>query len=99
MDPSDTISGMTATLLTGTDSLIERNPDRWGGRPLIAGTGVTVQKIGDLWNEGMSAEQIWDQWDGRLSKAQVYAALAYYLVNREWFDADLLLQAELHQSA
>ena len=76
--------------LVGVDELIERRPDYRDGRPCIAGTGVTVARIGVLANEGYSVEQIADQvFDGHLNYAQVHAALAMYLANRAVFDADI----------
>lgn len=65
---------------------------------MIAGTRVSVQKIGDLLLiDGMSADEIVEDFGGILTRAQVHAAIAYYLMNKEWFDADLLVQAELHE--
>ena len=69
---------MTTATLAGTDTLIERRPDRWGGRPLIAGTRVSVQKIGDLLLiDGMSADEIVEDFGGILTRVQVHAAIAY----------------------
>jgi uncharacterized protein (DUF433 family) len=73
--------------------LIESRPDIRDGRPFIAGTGVTVGRIGVLWNQGRSVEQIVeDVYDGHLTNAQIHAALAMYLANRPQFDADLAAQ-------
>ena len=52
------------------------------GRPRIAGTGVTVQRVVGWYMLGMSPEDIADR-IGHLSLAQVHAALAYYHANRE----------------
>lgn len=52
-------------------TLIVRTPEIRGGRPRIAGTGVTV-----WYKLGLSPEEIGDR-IGHLSPAQVYAALAY----------------------
>ena|SRR5690242_1262176 len=75
---------------TGTDigSLIARTPEIRGGRPRIAGTGVTVRRIAALSNLGMSPEEIAGDF-GHLSLAQVYAALAYYYANRDEIDCDV----------
>ena len=74
----------------GTDigGLITRSPDIRGGRPRIAGTGVTVRRI-VVWHKmGRSPEEIAAA-IGHLSLAQVYAALAYYHLNQQEIDADL----------
>ena len=79
--------------LVGLEGIIESRPDYRDGRPYIAGTGVSVGRIGVLYKqEGMSAEEIAE--DMSISVAQAHAALAYYLRNREAIDADLIAQDE-----
>jgi uncharacterized protein (DUF433 family) len=75
---------------TSTDigALIVRSPDIRGGRPRIAGTGVTVLRIVGWYRLGLSAEEIASR-IGHLTLAQVYAALAYYHANRDEIEADL----------
>ena len=81
--------------LVGIGDLIETREDYREGRPYIAGTGVSVGRIGVLWREGRTPEQIAsDVFDGHLTLAQVYAALAYYMKNRALIDADLERQDE-----
>jgi len=63
-------------------ALIERRPEAHGGRPLIAGTSVSVQRIVGWYKLGSSPEEIAENF-GHLSLAQVHAALAYYHANRE----------------
>ncbi len=69
-------------------TLIVRTPEIRGGRPRIAGTGVTVRRIVGWYKLGLSPEEIVDR-IGHLSLAQVYAALTYYHANREEIDADI----------
>ena len=69
-------------------TLIVRSPEIRGGRPRIAGTGVTVRRIVASHGLGMTVEEIADS-IGHISVGQVYAALAYYHANREEIDADL----------
>jgi uncharacterized protein (DUF433 family) len=70
-------------------TLITRAPGVRGGRPYVAGAGVTVRRIlGMVYKEGLSPEQIVEQMP-HLSLAQVYAALTYYHANREQMDADM----------
>ena len=69
-------------------TLIDRDPAIRGGRPKIAGTGVTVRRIAVLHNMGEAPEEIAAEF-GHLSLAQVHAALAYYYANKADIDADL----------
>ena len=69
-------------------SLVSRTQGVKGGRPCIAGTGVTIKRIAGWHRLGMSPEDIAAQY-GHLSLAQVHAALAYYHANREEIDTDL----------
>ena len=74
--------------MTDIGSLISRTPGVHGGRPCIAGTGVTVRRIAVLHNMGETPEEIGENF-GYLSLAQVHAALAYYYANKAEIDADL----------
>jgi uncharacterized protein (DUF433 family) len=74
--------------VTDIGSLITRRPGLHGGRPCIAGTGVTVRRIAVLHNIGEAPEEIAANF-GHLSLAQVHAALAYYYANKPEIDADL----------
>jgi uncharacterized protein (DUF433 family) len=74
----------TATVDIG--ALITRSKDIRGGRPHIAGTGVTVQRVVGWYQLGLSPDEIVSEIE-HLSLAQVYAALAYYHANREEIEA------------
>ncbi|MGF1493530.1 MAG: DUF433 domain-containing protein [Microcoleaceae cyanobacterium] len=63
-----------------------------GGRPILAGTGTTVQRIVALYQQGYSVEDIVTDKD-YLSLAQVHGALAYYYMNRQAIDNDLAAEA------
>jgi uncharacterized protein (DUF433 family) len=71
-------------MLAETDigTLIERRPELQGGRPIIAGTGVSVHRIAGWYRLGSDPEQIAENF-GHLSLAQVHAALAYYHANSQ----------------
>ena len=69
-------------------TLIVRTPEMRGGRPRIAGTGVTVRRIVGWYKLGLSPEEIADEF-GHLSLAQVYAALTYYHANHAEIEADV----------
>jgi uncharacterized protein (DUF433 family) len=75
-----------ATTTVDIGTLIVQTPDIRGGRPRIAGTGVTVQRIVGWYKLGLSPEEIAAEF-GHLTLAQVHAALAYYHANREAVDA------------
>jgi uncharacterized protein (DUF433 family) len=59
-----------------------------GGRPRIAGTGVSVRQLVACYKSGLCPEEIADEYS-HLTLAQVYAALAYYHANREEIESDL----------
>jgi uncharacterized protein (DUF433 family) len=75
--------------VTEIGSLISRRAEIRGGRPCIAGTGVSVRRIVQWHNMGQIPEEIVQTFGGHLSLAQVHAALAYYYVNQQEIDADL----------
>ncbi|WP_414574996.1 DUF433 domain-containing protein [Anabaena sp. CCY 9402-a] len=72
-------------------TLIVRTPGTLGGRPHIAGTRVSVQRVAAWYKMGLNAEEIVERM-GNLTLVQVYAALTYYHANRE--DIKAYLAAE-----
>lgn len=72
-------------------TLLTRSPDIRGGRPRIAGTGITVRRIVGWYKLGLDPEEIADR-IGHLSLAQVHAALAYYHANTDEIEADIMLE-------
>ena|SRR5450631_2704838 len=78
--------GMASVTEIGT--LIDRDPKIRGGRPKIAGTGLTVSRIAGWYKMGMTPEEIALEYP-RLTLAQVHAALTYYHVNRDEIETDL----------
>lgn len=78
-------------------SLIDRDPAIRGGRPKIAGTGVTVARVAAWYKMGLTPEEIVIQY-GHLSLAQVHAALAYYHANPEEIEADLAQEEAFAES-
>jgi uncharacterized protein (DUF433 family) len=61
---------------------IVKTPETCGGRPRITGTRVAVQRIIGWYKMGFNAEEI-AQRMGNLDLGQIYAALAYYHINKE----------------
>jgi uncharacterized protein (DUF433 family) len=76
------------TTVTDIGSLIVRSDNIRGGRPRVAGTGVTVRRIVGWYKQGLSPEEISTEIP-HLSLAQVYAALTYYHANRDEIKADI----------
>ena len=72
--------------VTDIGRLIAASADIRGGRPRIAGTGVTVQRIVGWYKLGLTPEEISDCF-GHIDLAQVHAALAYYHANRDQVEA------------
>ncbi len=75
------------TTLVDIGSLVTTTPGVRGGRPYIAGAGVTVRRIVDMrYREGLSPEQIVEDMP-HLTLAGVYAALTFYHANQAQMDA------------
>ncbi len=84
-------------IVTDIGPLIARSDDVRGGRPRVAGTGVTVQRIVGWYKQGLTPEEITTEIP-HLSLAQVYAALTYYHANRDAIEADMAAEeAEAQQ--
>lgn len=77
---------------TDIGTLITRNPRIRDGRPIIAGTGVTVMRIAGWAQQGLTPDQIAEEIP-HLTLAQVHAALAHYYANRSEIDAELAREA------
>ncbi len=77
-------------MATGVDigNLIVRTPEIRGGRPRIAGTGITVRRIVGWYKLGLTPEEIVAEIP-HLTLAQAYAALTYYHANREEIEQDI----------
>ena len=74
--------------VTDIGSLIMRSDDIRGGRPRVAGTGITVRRIVGWYKQGLTPEEMLTEVP-HLSLAQVYAALTYYPANREEIEVDM----------
>ncbi|MEH2068323.1 MAG: DUF433 domain-containing protein [Nostoc sp.] len=74
--------------ITDIGTLIVRTPGTLGGRPRIAETKVSVQRVAAWYERGMNAEEIVERM-GNLTLAQVYAALTYYHANQQEIEAYL----------
>jgi uncharacterized protein (DUF433 family) len=67
---------------------ITSNPGIAGGRPVIAGTRITVNSIAGYYQLGMSIDEILDSLR-HLTPSQVHSALAYYFDHQDEINADL----------
>jgi len=74
--------------LTDIGTLIAQTPGICGGRPRIAGTGVSIRRIAGWYKLGLTPEEIATQIP-HLTLAQVHAALAYYHANRDEMEAEM----------
>ncbi|MEM7113615.1 MAG: DUF433 domain-containing protein [Chloroflexota bacterium] len=74
------------------ESLIVSQPGVKGGRPIIANSSVTVRTIVGYYKLGLTPEEIVD--DMNIGLAGVYAALAYYHLNRDEIEEDIVTNSE-----
>ncbi len=79
-------------VIRSLDGLVIQDAKLRGGRPILAGTGVTVRTVVGHYRLGLTPEEIADEMD--LDLASVYAALTYYHLHRDEIEADILANAE-----
>ena len=91
-DPVQVVERLVDTAQSPLDKAIIRDPQLRGGRPIIAGTGVTVRTIVGHYKLGLTPEETADEMS--LDLASVYAALAYYHLHRDEIEADILADSE-----
>ncbi len=80
------------SVIRSLDGLVIRDERLRGGRPILAGTGVTVRTVVGHYRLGLTAEEIADEMG--LDLALVYAALTYYHLHRDEIEADILANME-----
>ena len=68
------------------DADIITDPRLRHGEPVVAGTATPVRAVAELWNQGLSPEEIPIRLP-YLTLRQVFAALHYYLGHRQEVDA------------
>lgn len=85
---------MPAAVDIGT--LISSRPELHGGKPCIAGTGVTVMAIVDLYEQGCSPADIKASHFPHLALDGIFAALAYWAANPAEIDQWNRLDQEAH---
>jgi uncharacterized protein (DUF433 family) len=78
--------------VTDIGTFLTQSPGICGGRPRIAGTGVSVLRIVGWYKLGWTPEEI-SRRIGHISLAQVHAALAYCHANQEAMEAEMAAEA------
>ena len=73
---------------TELGSMIVRTPGILGGKPHIRGHRVGVHRVAGWWKRGLSIEEISEELS-TLSSAEIFAALAYYHLNKAEIDGYL----------
>ena len=74
--------------VTNLDSLLVSREGYRQGWPCLRGTGITVHNVAVAYMNGFSVEEICKMND-HLDPSLFYAALAYYLANKERVEAEL----------
>jgi uncharacterized protein (DUF433 family) len=77
-----------ASQLANLNALLVTRRGYRGGRPCLRGTGMTVHSVAAAYLLGFSAEEICNQ-NPDLDPSLFYAALAYFLANRQQIEAEL----------
>lgn len=78
--------------------LIVRTADTCGGRARIAGRRVPVSSIYRWFLRGCAPEDMLEKFEG-LRLAEIYAAIAYALANREEIAAELAAEDRIEREA
>lgn len=73
---------------TELGSMIVRTSGIVGGKPHIRGHRVAVHRVAGWWKLGLSIDEIGQELP-TLSSAEIFAALAYYHLNKEEIDSYL----------
>ena len=73
---------------TELGSMIVRTPGILGGKPHVRGHRVGVHRVAGWWKRGLSIEEIGEELP-TLSPAEIFAALAYYHLNKPEVDGYL----------
>jgi uncharacterized protein (DUF433 family) len=81
---------MTTATAVEIGSLIEVDPEIRGGRPCLAGTGVSVHRVVGWYKLGLTPEEIAER-IGHLTLAQVHAALTHYHANQRQIDEEIAI--------
>ncbi len=89
---------MTTPTRVDIGTLIYRDPEFRSGRPCIAGTGMSVHAVAELYIQGMTADEIAAEFPD-IPRSHIHAAVTYYVANQAEIDGDLAEDDELHNTA
>ncbi len=73
---------------TELGAMIVRTPGIVGAKPHVRGHRVAVHRVAGWWKRGLSIEEIGEELP-TLSSAEIFAALAYYHLNKTEIDGYL----------
>lgn len=79
-------------MATVLDVNLVRTPGTCGGKLRVEGTGISVNSIVVLHQQGLGADEIVENYP-RLSLREVYAVLAWYHEHKTEFDVELASEA------
>lgn len=79
---------MATSQITDLNSLLVSKPGYRNGWPCLRGTGIPVHNVAAHYLMGYTVEQLCDENPG-LDPSLFYAAVAYYLANRERVDSEI----------
>ena len=82
----------------GIDLLIVKTPGTCGGRARVASRRIPVSSVYRWFLGGQAPEDILSKYEG-VSLAEIYAAIAYALSNREEMAAEIAEEDRLEQAA
>ena len=77
-----------ATQTVELSSLLVSKPGYRQGRPCLRGTGITVHNVAGYYRAGHTTEEFCAS-NPTLDPSLFFAAVAYYLANREQIDAEI----------
>lgn len=86
---------MATTAPVDIGQFIYSRPDFRGGRPCVAGTGMSVRAVAAYYKSGMAPDEIADNFPD-IPRSHIFAALAYYFADQEPIDADLAAEEALY---
>lgn len=79
---------MAASQATDLNSLLVSKPGYRNGWPCLRGTGITVHNVGVRFSQGVTIQEMCE-YNPDLDPSLFYAAVAYYLANRELIEQQL----------
>jgi uncharacterized protein (DUF433 family) len=79
---------MASEAVTELGSLLVSRPGYRNGWPCLRGSGITVHNVGVRFSQGVTIEEMCEE-NPHLDPSLFYAAVAYYLANRDLIEQQL----------